>query len=293
MTELILPTLLLAYRMMYVLGRYVVFLSLCLSGTYADPCIQLLMEASCRHKLWDPAPLNNAPVKMAHLNNWLILRYEDNGGHAGLVISQALAQLASEYSVTLAASVGPLAGRGSSGLDVRLRPLRVIVYGKLTEANAVAEVLDEGGLFLQRPEESEYDRRVKYFNPMYLLPPGEDMPRTGTTSMSTGRGQATASVDEEILEESDRCRVLRIFDEASGFDVSVASEVKQSPRIISKLKRCVVVSTISIRVNLTDSLRSHQLEALAMMLDKEHQPGDCRAKFPLLWERSVEDEGTV
>lgn len=222
--------------MMCALGRYVVFLSLCLSGTYADSCIQLLMEASCRHKPWDPAPLNNAPVKMTHLNNWLILHYEDNGGHAGLVISPALAQLASEHSVTLAASVGPLAGRGSSGLDVRLRPLRVIVYGKLTEANAVAEVLDEGGLFLQRPEESEYDRRVKYFNPMYLLPPGEDMPRTGTTSIS-GRGQTTASVDEEILEESDRCRVLRIFDEASGFDVGVASEVKQSSRIISKLKR--------------------------------------------------------
>ncbi len=30
-----------------------------------------------------------------------------------------------------------------------------------------------------------------------------------------------------------------------------------------------------------------------MMLEKEQPPGDGRAKFPLLWERSVEDEGTV
>ncbi|KAL1857634.1 hypothetical protein Daus18300_010274 [Diaporthe australafricana] len=112
---------------------------------------------------------------------------------------------------------------------------------------------------------------------MYLLPPGADMPRTGITSTSSGtsgRGQATASVDEEMLEEADRCRFLRIFDEESVLGAGVASEVKQSPRIISKLK-------------------SHQLEALAMMLEKEQQPGDCRAKFPLLWERSVEDGGTV
>lgn len=253
------------------------------------------MEASCQHKPWDPVPGKNAPVKITYLGNWLILHYEESGSHAGLVISHALAQLASEHSVTLVASIGPLAGRGSSPLmsDVRLRPLRVIVYGRLTERNAVAEVLDESGLFLQHPEESEYDRRVTYFNPMYLLPPGEDMPRTGITSTSSGRGQATASVDEEMLEEADRCRVLRIFDEASGLDAGVASEVRQSPRIISKLKRCVIGSIVSPRLNLTDSRRSHQLEALAMMLEKEQQPGDCRANFPLLWERSVEDEGTV
>ncbi|KAK2606592.1 hypothetical protein N8I77_005330 [Diaporthe amygdali] len=247
------------------------------TGLPYDVCFgKLLLEASCQHKPWDPVPEKNAPVKITYLGNWLILHYEECGSHAGLVISHALAQLASEHSVTLVASIGPLAGRGSSPLmsDVRLRPLRVIVYGRLTERNAVAEVLDEGGLFLQRPEESEYDRRVKYFNPMYLLPPGEDMPRTGITSTSSGRGPATASVDEEMLEEADRCRVLRIFDEASGLDAGVASEVKQSPRIISKLK-------------------SHQLKALAMMLEKEQQPGDCRARFPLLWERSVEDEGTV
>lgn len=280
--------------MMYALGRYVVFLSLCLGGTSADSWIQLLMEASCQHKPWNnPVPEKDAPVKITQLHNWLILHYEESGSHAGLVISHALAQLASEHSVTLVASIGPLAGRGSSKSDVRLRPLRVIVYGRLAERNAVAEVLDEGGLFLQRPEESEYDRRVKYFNPMYLLPPGEDMPRTVMTSASSGRGQATASVDEEMLEEADRCRVLRIFDEASGLDAGVASEVKQSPRIISKLKRCVLGSIVSPRLNLTDPRRSHQLEALAMMLEKEQQPGDCRAKFPLLWEPSVEDEGTV
>ncbi len=238
--------------MIYALGRYVLFLSLCLSGISADSWVQLLMEASCQHKPWDPAPGKAAPVKITHLRNWLILHHEEDGSHAGLVISDALAQLASEHSVTLVASVGPLAGPGSSlsrsslsRSDVRLRPFRVIVYGRLTESNAVAEVLDKGGLFLQRPDESEYDRRVKYLNPMYLLPPGEDMPRTGIASTSSGRAQTAVSVDEEMLEEADRCRVLRIFDEASGLDAGVASEVKQSPRIISKLKRCVVGSIVS------------------------------------------------
>jgi len=199
------------------------------------------MEASCQHKQWDPPP-ENAPVKITHVRNLLMLRYEESGRHAGLVISEALAQLAREYSVTLAASLGPQTGRGSHSLrtNVRVRPLRVVVYGRHSEGKAVAEVLEEGGLFLQRPEESEYDRRVKYLNPMYLLPPGEDMPGTGSPLTASGRGQVAASVDEEILDEADRSRVLRIFDEASGLDAGVASGVKQSPRIISKLKRSVI-----------------------------------------------------
>ncbi|KAG8164282.1 hypothetical protein KVR01_006200 [Diaporthe batatas] len=246
-------------------------------GLPYDVCFgKLLMEASCQNKTWEPAPEGKALVKITHHGSWLMLRYEESGSHAGLVISPALTQLASEHLVTLVASVGPPARRGTSsmGSSVRSRPLQVLVYGRLTERNAVAEILDEGGLFLQRPHDSEYDRRVKYFNPMYLLPPGEDMPRTGISSVFSGRGLATATADEEMLEEAERCRVLRIFDEASGLDAGVVSEVKQSPRIISKLK-------------------SHQLEALAMMLEKEQQPADCRPKFPLLWEHSVEEEGTV
>jgi hypothetical protein len=132
-------------------------------------------------------------------------------------------------------------GTSSWELDsVRVRPLRVTVYGLLSEKDTVTNILDEGGLFLQRPEESDYDRRVRYHNPMYLLPSGEDMPKNGNSFMTAGRRKVAPSADEEQLGEVERSRILRLFDEFSGPDASIASEVKQSSRIISTLKEYVV-----------------------------------------------------
>jgi hypothetical protein len=211
------------------------------------------MEATCTHMSREPAP-ESAPVRISCLNNVLNLRYEDTGKPAGMLISETLARLMKEHSVTLAASIGPEDGRrsnlpGISQFAVRVRPLRIIVYGFLPEKDNVADLLDEGGLFLQCPEDFEYDKRAKYLNPMYLLPPGKDMPRIRSPSTTGGPRNRDDSVDQEELGEVERSRMLRIFDEANGAAENSMLGLKQSTRIISTLKEYVMITNLSTAHN--------------------------------------------
>jgi hypothetical protein len=210
------------------------------------------MEATCSHNSWDSVP-DSAPVQISRLdNNILNFRYEDSGNPAGMVVSEPLARLMKEHSVTLTAYVGAENGRRSNLLEssrfisgyVRVAPVRIIVYGFLSEKDDVADLLDEGGLFLQHPEESEYDRRVKYLNPMFLLPPGKDMPKIQSPRMAGGPRNRDDSVDQEELGEVEQSRMLKIFDEASGPTDKSMMRLKQSTRIISTLKEYVMVTAL-------------------------------------------------
>jgi SWI/SNF-related matrix-associated actin-dependent regulator of chromatin subfamily A3 len=203
------------------------------------------LEATCAHRSWDPPP-EVAPVQISFFNNVMMLRYEDGRKRTGALISDGLSHLVKKSSVTLAATLGTLNGQRRSGIllksawafnTVVTRPLRVIIYGLLSEKDAVTSILDKNGLFLQRPEEYEYDKRVRYLNPMYLLPPGEDMPRVEGSSKVPAQGQMAVAIDEAQLGEVERSRLLRIFDEASGLEAHGSWEIKQSSRIVSTLKR--------------------------------------------------------
>jgi SWI/SNF-related matrix-associated actin-dependent regulator of chromatin subfamily A3 len=187
---------------------------------------------------------DHAPVQITRFESRLVLTYKDGGGSAGLILSEPLSRILKKHSVTMAASLGPPKPRSGLSLgssctldDMRIRPLRIIVYGLRSEGDTIADVLGDAGLFLQRPEPFEYDKRVKYFNPMYLLRPGEEMPKIvgGSTRGSTG-GQAADSIDAEPLGEVERSQVLRIFNEAVTPHAVGALEIKQSPRLVSLLK---------------------------------------------------------
>ena len=261
--------------------------------------MQLLMEVTCQYNERDPPP-DVAPVQISFYDNLMVLQYEGGGGRAGFLVSQVLSRLVRECSVNLVGTVGTQIGRRSDSMSIsdgsarriRFRTLRLIVHGLLSEKDIVADILDEGNLFLQRPDEFEYDRRVRYFNPMYLLRPGEDMPRIGVSSTVVGRGNTVASIDEAHLDEVDRSRVLKIFDQASGAGVKALSEVKQSSRIISTLKECVV-QLYTLRYKLREHHHSHQLEALAMMIEKEQGALSSNHRFPSLWEPSLEAGKTM
>ena len=254
------------------------------------------MEITCKYNERDPPP-DVAPVQISFYDNLMILQYEGGGGRAGFLVSQVLSRLVRECSVNLVGTVGTQNGRRSDSMSIsdgriRFRTLRVIVHGLLSEKDIVADILDEGNLFLQRPDEFEYDRRVRYFNPMYLLRPGEDMPRIGGSSTVVGRGNTVASIDEAHLDEVDRSRVLKIFDQASGAVAKALSEVKQSTRIISTLKE-YVVQLYTMRYKLREHHHSHQLEALAMMIEKEQGALSSNHRFPSLWEPSLEAGKTM
>lgn len=200
------------------------------------------MEVTGVYKTWNPPP-ESSPVRISFKGNALLLRFEDGGGSAGVLISEPLSRLVRECSVTLAASLGPpilKPPKFTISSTFRPRPVRIVIYGHLEEKDTVASILDEGGVFLQRPDEAEYDLKTTYLNPMYLLPPGETMPTIRTSSATTGLGRNSTSLDGTELSDAQRLRALRIFDEASGVDGTLPLEVEQSPRIVSKLKKYVI-----------------------------------------------------
>lgn len=207
---------------------------------------KLLMEASCHHKELDP-PSSFTPVQITCLENAMMLRYEGSGTCAGVLVSQALPKLVKEHAVTLAGSLGAHKGPHFALLDkfkrtrddIRVRVLRIIVYGLRTSKNAVKTILDQHDLFLQRPEDFEYDRRVRYLNPMYFTRPGEEFPRLLNLSATRSQRPTPMDFNEEALGETKTNRVLRIFDEAGAIKSNVAPEIKQSSRIISTLKESV------------------------------------------------------
>ena len=208
------------------------------------------MEASCHQGNSNIEP-ETGPVRITRVNDRFNFHYEGTGKQAGLLLSVPLSKLVRECSVTLTATLGlyktnrsNIVGASSWKFDsIRVRPLRIVVYGLSSEQNAVTDILDEGRLFLQRPEGSEYDRRVKYLNPMYLLPPGTKMPQMRIPSVTKGRSDIVPSIDDEPLGEIERDQILRIFDETGRGNEARAScplEVKQSSRIISKLKEYAI-----------------------------------------------------
>ncbi|KAH8897616.1 hypothetical protein GQ53DRAFT_712073 [Thozetella sp. PMI_491] len=227
------------------------------------------MEASCSE-----TSLAAAPLQISFLNNNVVLRYEGSGKYAGLLVSNKLAQLMRECSVTLAARLCPAKSqqpKKPSRYDfvphsVVAVSVRIVVYGLVSEKDVVSRILDEGKLFFQRPHELEYDRRVEYFNPMYLLRPGESMPRGAASSRRSDQSETGASSDMDHLGEAERGRILRIFDEAHGADAVDSQQLKQSSRIVSTLKE-------------------HQLEALSMMAEREAETLADNPRFPTLWEK--------
>jgi len=179
-------------------------------------------------------------LHVSFVDNVLTLREKDSDRSAGILISQALSQLVKMCPVTLVARLDTATEQRSKKVprteSIQKRPIRILVHGRITDKDVVARVLDEGGLFLQRPEEYELDRGVRYFNPMYLLPPGEDLLGRGEGPSVTNPKEPATTTREKRLGENEKTKILSIFDNANGRETGSALGLKQSVRITSKLK---------------------------------------------------------
>ena len=166
-----------------------------------------------------------------------------------VVSSNALFRLVTEFVVSLTATIcskrqkvfdAREAGQlpPNRNFPVKYCSLRIIVYGFLRQKQEVADILANGGLFLQHPDPSEFDRSVKYVNPQYFLPPGTKMPEIETLSIytcCTGRGAKQGSL-HDTLGESQRSQILSIFNTAYE-SKELMTILKPSTRLVTKLKR--------------------------------------------------------
>jgi hypothetical protein len=191
-------------------------------------------------------PSECTPAILSFEGKVVRIHLEGTSTRAAILISDALSRLVQDFSITLTATICGKKARSitirdeevkSKTLGPRLCSVRVIVYGILDEKDAVADALSEGGLFLQHPGEAEFDREVKYVNPQYLLPPGENMPPIENLRISrccVARDNTTSI--REKLGELDKGRILSIFDSSFNFDARLVETIKPSPRVRTSLK---------------------------------------------------------
>lgn len=187
-------------------------------------------------------------------------RYKTEPRAALTLQCEALSRLVNEFSGTLAARIcgrkkagpnskSPTVNGNVKSYESFARPctLRIVVYGRLETKTGVAKMLANEDLFLQEPSLDDIDDNiggmpamaVPYYNPQYLLVPGQAMPMLEELTMEPCCGSSDNNADPE-LPPSARNEILRIFD--TTYDSIKATEVlKPSSRLVTQLKRCVPV----------------------------------------------------
>jgi SWI/SNF-related matrix-associated actin-dependent regulator of chromatin subfamily A3 len=191
-------------------------------------------------------PSECTPATLSFKGKVVRIHVEGMSSRAAIFTSDALSAFVRDFSVTLTATIcgkkaKPIATQSlerKGGIVIpRICPIRIIIYGINDEKDAIADALSNGGLFLQHPSESEFDREVKYINPQYLLPPGEKMPRIEDLNVSrccVAYGNSAGL--RESLGEVERNAILRIFDSACNSEAGLMVTIKPSPRLRAKLK---------------------------------------------------------
>jgi hypothetical protein len=108
--------------------------------------------------------------------------------------------------------------------------VEILIYGFQLYADNIGELLSNGNHFLQNPY--EWDTRVPYLNPQYLVRPGGDQPTLdpANNSMVTLKSEK----ESEVLDKTQAVECLQVFNAASG--PTTFSEVLQSPSLKTDLK---------------------------------------------------------
>jgi hypothetical protein len=173
------------------------------------------------------------PVRIRVSGQLLKLYHEGSNKYAGLLISPTLTRLINEFSVTLSATLSPPQSEKDqepASISSKDCSIHIVIYGVLTERNSVGDLLSEGSLFLQHP--NEYDMRADYVNPHYLLRPGARMPKIDVGTLSGGSRSTSSS--REVLDDTSKSQLLQVFNSANG--PNLFSEVKSSPRLRTSLQ---------------------------------------------------------
>jgi hypothetical protein len=160
-----------------------------------------------------------------------------------VLVSETLSGLVREFAVTMNATLCGKKQKAKYDTGPKFLSVRIILYGFLQQKDAIADALAGGGLFLQHPGETEYNRNVKYVNPQYLLGPGQELPPIEELSVSTccaPHGQRSAQV-RDVLNESEVNKVQKIFDTATSLDELIPT-IKPSSRLVTQLKRQAFLS---------------------------------------------------
>lgn len=182
--------------------------------------------------------VKQVPVTVAAWGYSLKLSFFDTKKYAGIIKNAALVRLLQEFSVTLTATLlapttkqNTFTASKSSSIDIPEEcPVRIVVYGLMTDCDAIGEILGDAGLCFQHPLAIEYEHQVAYHNPHYLLRPGSEMPKLEELSLA----ETSREAEKNLLDESDKGILMRLFDEAGNSGMEASME--PSARLRSTLK---------------------------------------------------------
>ncbi|KAK2612780.1 hypothetical protein QQS21_001232 [Conoideocrella luteorostrata] len=179
------------------------------------------------------------PVTVKGCGKLLKLSFQDSNKYAGIIKNDALVKLLQEFPVTVNAVLSApvreektTVGKKAAKINFpRECTVRIAIRGFMTDENAIGNILGDSGLYLQCPSAVEYDSHVPYHNPHYLLRPGSQMPVFEIQSL----GENGDSTEYKDLDEVDKGRFLRLFDEADDNGIEV--RVQPSSRLQVTLKQ--------------------------------------------------------
>ncbi|KAL8788591.1 MAG: hypothetical protein Q9195_007235 [Heterodermia aff. obscurata] len=198
------------------------------------------------------------------------VRNHDSMAYGGL-LRQSLAQTIIELIVQYHVSFLAFVMKAVKGEDIAKSPrpyrLCINIYGPKDASRSVGDVLDHAGIYLQHPLSS--DLTGPYINPHYLVRPGASHPTHSIEQQLSvpARPSLTLSSDERL-----KSNVLQAMDDSA-----------QGPSEYS-----YIASSTWIRT----PLKSHQLMALSMMVEKESGRIEGN-EFGTLWQRILHRGGGV
>ncbi|PNP81279.1 hypothetical protein FNYG_05311 [Fusarium nygamai] len=210
--------------------------------------------------------LSHVPIELRFSNHVISLHVEGSGNYMGRIESKTIVDLVQNYLVTLVTTLEcpPVKKKKSTDSFQTPKTLHIVIYGLRKDMNDIGDLLEDSELFLQHP--TEYDTRLEYLNPQYLLRPGSTIPRADGATFQALSNQHSS---DQAMEEKAKSEVHRVFDSASG--PSNFTQVQPSPR-------------------LRTSLQEHQKKALAMMVEKDSGLLD-NTTFPSLWDTVTTSNG--
>lgn len=103
----------------------------------------------------------------------------------------------------------------------------IVVYGKRAAMYEVGGALWGEDLHLQHPS-VEIDPNVEYFNPQYLLAPGETFPQLVAAAAVN---QTHGGPLDEVVRAHTLSQLNQVFDGASGIQGGEYQDAVQSPRL--------------------------------------------------------------
>ena len=197
---------------------------------------KISLEVNCSPSFSDD--FTSGPMSVDASETTIRLYFAESNTFAALFEQPVLIKLLRYSGVTLEAILPSpdvkSKKRGKTAAETLMFPpvvAQIVVYGNRANMYEVGDALSDAGLYLQHPS-VETDATVEYFNPQYLLRPGETFPQPVAMADSSRRDDPF----EEISRAHAMNQLNQVFDGANGPAAGEYKVVGQSERLRTTLR---------------------------------------------------------